>query len=335
MVRRLRIGVLGVGRIGSVHAKNIASGAGRAELVAIADPVQKRALSVSRRFGARMYDNSAQMLKKESLDGVLIATPTPLHADHVELVCEAGVPMLLEKPIALTLKDATRIVSVIQKSREKLMLGFMRRFDASYRKAKQSIMKGAIGKPLVVKTCARDPVPPPDEYIRQSGGIFLDECIHDIDIALWLMESRVVRVMATGKTLVYSQFSKYGDYDNAVAVVEFKNGGLGIIEGSRTSKYGYDLRTEVLGSQGMVRIGNWKNEATQLWTGHGGVDEPYPWFLERFADAYKKELDAFYDYISKGGKSPVSAEEGLADLRVALAARESAEKGKAVFLQGE
>jgi len=273
------------------------------------------------------------MLNKEKLDGVVIATPTPLHREHVVLACEARVPMILEKPIAMTLGEADKIVSVVRRSRAKLIVGFDRRFDPGYRRAKQMIVRGKIGKPLVVKTCARDPMPPPDQYISVSGGIFVDECIHDIDIAHWLMNSKVNRVWAVGKVLQYPQFRKYGDYDNAVASLEFDSGGLGIIEGSRTSKYGYDLRTEVLGSRGAVQIDNWKDHSTRLWTRQGGIDEPYPWFLGRFAEAYRRELDAFYDYIRKGGESPVSVEEGRAALQVAIAARESAKKGKPVILR--
>jgi scyllo-inositol 2-dehydrogenase (NAD+) len=302
-------------------------------LVAVADPIKKLAAGVATRFGVRMYESPAEMLKKEKLDGLVIATPTPLHAEHVKLASEAHTPMLLEKPIALTLKEADKIVFTVRKSGVKFQLGFNRRFDPGYHKAKQMIVKGALGKPLVLKTCARDPMPPPEEYIRVSGGIFVDECIHDIDIALWLMNGRVKRVSAVGRALVYPQFAKYGDYDNGVAILEFDTGGFGIIEGSRTSKYGYDLRTEVLGSKAAIRIDNWKNDSTRIWTGHGVIDEPYPWFMERFAEAYRRELDAFYDYISKGGKSPVSAEEGRTVLQVALAARESAKKGKAVTIR--
>ncbi len=335
MVKPVKIGIWGVGRIGSVHAENVAGSAGRAELVAVADPIKKLALRVSKKFRVQMYASPSQMLQKEVLDGVVIATPTPLHSKHVTLACQANVPMLLEKPIALTMKDADRIVSTVRRSGAKFMLGFNRRFDPSYRMAKQRITKGAIGKPLLVKTCARDPSPPPEEYIKQSGGIFVDECIHDIDVALWLMGSQVKSVSAVGTTLVYSQFAKYGDYDNAVAVLEFKTGALGIIEGSRTSRYGYDLRTEVLGSQGAVKIDNWKNDSTQLWTKQGTIEGPYPWFLGRFAEAYRKELDAFYDYISKGGKSPVSAEEGRLALQVAITARESTKKGRIVPIRNE
>jgi inositol 2-dehydrogenase len=332
-MRRFRIGVWGLGRIGRLHAENVASSAATAELVAVADPIKKLAQTVARRLGARMYDSPARMLKEEKLDGVVIATPTPLHREHVVLACEARLPMMLEKPIAMTLEEADKIVSAVKRSRAKLIVGFDRRFDPGYRRAKQMIVKGKVGKPLVVKTCARDPMPPPDEYIKVSGGIFVDECIHDIDMALWLMNSRVNRVSAIGKVLLYPQFRKHGDYDNAVAILEFESGGLGIIEGSRASKYGYDLRTEVLCSEGAVRINNWKEHSTQLWTKQGGIDEPYPWFMGRFAEAYRRELDAFYEYIRKGGESPVSVEEGRAALQVAIAARESAKKGKSVILR--
>lgn len=333
-MKRLRIGVWGVGRIGRFHAENVASSVGRAELVAVADPVKKLVRAVASRLGVRIYESPTQMLRKERLDGVVIATPTPFHREHVSLASEAHMPMLLEKPIALTMKEADNIVRTVERSGVKFQLGFNRRFDPGYRKAKQIIMKGSIGKPLVVKTCARDPQPPPDEYIRQSGGIFVDQCIHDIDIALWFMDNPVDRVWAVGKTMVYPQFARYGDYDNGVAILEFSNGGLGIIEGSRTSKYGYDLRTEILGSQGALRIDNWKDNSTHLWTKRGEINESYPWFTERFRDAYKKEIEGFFDYISKDGKSPVSAEEGRAALEVALAARGSAMKRKIISIAG-
>jgi len=218
-----------------VHAANIRASAEKAELIAVADPVKKLASIIAEKFGCRMYETPVKMLRDESLDGVVIATPTHLHTEHVELASERNVPMLLEKPIALRLQEADRIVSIVKQSRVKFQLGFNRRFDLGYKKAKMMIMNGSIGKPILVKTCARDPQPPPEEYIRRSGGIFVDECIHDIDLAIWFMKSEVEQVWATGTTLVYPQFAKYGDFDNAVAVLKFRNGGLGVVEGSRTS----------------------------------------------------------------------------------------------------
>ena len=321
---RLRIGVCGVGRIGRLHAENVAKSVERAQLVAVADPIRELARTVAKEFGARAYFNPSDLIKKEQLDAIIIATPTPTHVQLTETAADAHIPVLLEKPIALTMKEADRIVSVANGSGIKAQLGFNRRWDPGYLKAEAMIAKGEIGKPLVIKTCARDPQPPPDEYIRKSGGIFVDECIHDFDVALWLMKSTVKQVWATGTTLVYPQFSKYGDYDNAVAILHFSNKGLGIIEGSRTSAYGYDLRTEVLGDQGQVRVDNWKEDSARLWTKKGALEDQYPWFMKRFAEAYRREIDGFCDYVSKGEKSPVSVEEGREVLRVALAARESA-----------
>jgi len=334
-LKRLGIGIWGVGRIGSVHAANIRASVEKAELIAVADPIKKLASIIAKKFRCRMYETPVKMLRDESLDGVVIATPTHLHTEHVELASERNVPMLLEKPIALKLQEADRIVSIVRQSRVKFQLGFNRRFDLGYSKAKMMIMNGGIGKPILVKTCARDPQPPPEEYIRRSGGIFVDECIHDIDLAIWFMKSEVEQVWATGTTLVYPQFAKYGDFDNAVAVLKFRNGGLGVVEGSRTSKYGYDLRTEVLGDQGSVRIDNLRNDSVELWKGQGATKQPCPWFIERFAQAYRSEIERFCDYISKGGNSPVSAEEGRASLQVALAARESARKKREITIHHE
>jgi inositol 2-dehydrogenase len=328
---RAKIAVWGVGRIGIVHARNVASSE-EAELVAIVDPIRPLAEKAAKRFGVPAYSSPSEMLREESVNGVIIATPTKLHAQHVRLASNAGIPVFLEKPIALDLKGADSIVSVVKRSGVKFMMGFMRRWDASYQKAKNSIVTGSIGKPILVKTCARDPSPPPEDYIKHSGGIFVDQCIHDIDIALWMMNSNVKAVSATGKTLVYAQFAKYGDYDNAVAVLEFESGGLGIIEGSRTSKYGYDLRTEVLGSRGAVSIGNLKNDSTELWTGQGNMKGRYPWFLERFDEAYRNEAGGFCNYILNGGKSPISVVEGRAALQVAIAARTSAKTNRIVSI---
>jgi len=332
-VKPVRIGVCGVGRIGRLHAENVAKSIERAELVAVADPIKSLVRQVAQAFAVHSYTKPSEMMKKERLDAVIIATPTPTHAEVVEAASDSHLPVLLEKPIALTMKDADRIVSVVKRSGIKFQLGFNRRWDPGYSKAEGMIAKGDIGKPLVIKTCARDPQPPPDEYIRTSGGIFVDECIHDFDVALWLMKSAVKQVWATGTTLVYPQFSKYGDYDNAVAILHFSNKGLGIIEGSRTSAYGYDLRTEVLGDQGQVRIDNWKEDSTRLWTKKGTLDDQYPWFMKRFAEAYKREVDGFCDYVAKDEKSPVSVEEGREVLRVALAARESARSKVAIELK--
>jgi scyllo-inositol 2-dehydrogenase (NAD+) len=215
---RVKIGIWGVGRIGIVHAQNVTSSE-RAELVAVADPIMQLAKNAAKRFGVRAYASPSEMLREESVNGVIIATPTKLHAQHVKLASNAGVAMLLEKPIAHAMKEADLIVSAVKRSRVKFMIGFMRRWDASYQKAKQGIVNGSIGNPILIKTCARDPFPPPEDYIKHSGGIFVDQCIHDIDVAIWLMNSKVKTVSATGKAFVYPQFAKYGDYDNAVAAL--------------------------------------------------------------------------------------------------------------------
>ncbi len=331
--KRIRIGVCGVGRIGRLHAQNVARSVERAELVAVADPIRSLALAVGKSLRVHTYANPSEMMQKEKLDAVIIATPTQLHAAHVELAADAHVAVLLEKPIALTLRESDRIGSVVRKSGIKFQLGFNRRWDPSYSKAKRMVVDDEIGKPLVVKTCARDPQPPPDEYIRTSGGIFVDECIHDIDVALWMMNCPVKQVWATGTTVVYPQFAKYNDYDNAVAVLEFSNRGLGIIEGSRTSAYGYDLRTEIMGTRGQVRIDNWKEDSARLWTAKGTLDDQYPWFMNRFAEAYRREIIGFCDYVSKSNKSPVSVAEGREALRVAIAARESARTKRTIRLK--
>ena len=331
-MKRIRLGVCGVGRIGRLHAENIAKNVEKAKLVAVADPIRSLANSVAKSLWVHMYTSPEEMMKKEELDGVVVATPTQTHADIVQLAVDTHLPVLLEKPIALTMKDANKIVSAVKRSGIKFQVGFNRRWDPSYIKAKRSIVKGKIGHPLTVKTCARDPKPPPDEYIKGSGGIFVDQCIHDIDVALWLMGSSVRQVWATGSTLVYPQFSRYGDYDNAIAILRFSNSALGIIEASRSSAYGYDLRTEVLGDSGQLSIGNWKEDSIRLSTKNGTMEDQYPWFMERFAESYRRESNGFCDYVAKGDASPVSAEEGGDALRIAIAARESARKNTTIYL---
>jgi inositol 2-dehydrogenase len=331
-MKRVRLGVCGVGRIGRLHAENVARSVEKAKLVAVADPIRSLASSVATSLAVHMYTKLEDMMKKEELDAVIVATPTRTHADIVQLAADAQLPVFLEKPIALTLKDADKIVSAVKRSGIKFQIGFNRRWDPSYVKAKTSIVKGKIGRPLIVKTCARDPRPPPDEYIKGSGGIFVDQCIHDIDIALWFMKSPVRQVWATGTTLVYPQFSRYGDYDNAIALLRFSNSTLGIIEGSRSSAYGYDLRSELLGDSGQLSIGNWKEDSIRLSTKNGTMEDQYPWFLVRFAESYRRECLGFCDYVANGGASPVSAEEGREALRIAIAARESARKNKTIYL---
>ena len=331
-MKRVRIEICGVGRIGRIHAENVARNIEIAKLLAVADPIEKLASSVARRLGVHAYARPEEMMKKENLDAVIIATPTKTHAEMVQLAADAHLGALLEKPIALTMKDANRITSVVRRFGIKFQIGFNRRWDPSFIKAKQNIVNGNIGRPLIVKTCARDPAPPPEQYIRESGGIFVDECIHDIDVVMWLMMSPVKEVWATGSTLVYPQFAKCGDYDNAVAILRFSNLGLGIIEGSRSSAYGYDLRTEVLGERGLVSIDNWKEDSVRVWTRRGAGQDPYPWFTERFAEAYRREIIGFCRYVAKDAVSPVSAEEGKEALRVAIAARQSARTNRTMHL---
>lgn len=330
----IRVAVFGLGRIGKIHSANLAARVSGAMLVAVADVAPAELTAAAERLGGpRMFSDYREALALEEVDAVAICAPTDLHYQMILDAAAAGKHIFCEKPIDLAVERISRVVEEVGRRGVELMVGFQRRFDPSFQAMREAVAAGKIGEPQLLRISSRDPGPPPESYVRSSGGIFLDMTIHDFDIARYLMGSEVVEVHARGGVLVDAMFERAGDWDTALVSLAFANGAMGAIDNSRRAVYGYDQRAEVFGPAGMMAVEN--QTATKLMAADGaGVHLPKPvnFFLERYAEAYAREMQAFVDAIAGGRKVPVGAEDGLKAVEIGLAAGVSAREGRAVKL---
>jgi myo-inositol 2-dehydrogenase / D-chiro-inositol 1-dehydrogenase len=330
----MRFGLIGAGRIGRIHAGNAVAHP-RARLVAVADAHAPAAASLAAVTGARMAQAEDIMVAKD-IDAVMICSPTDTHAELIELAAKAGKAIFCEKPVDL---DAARIracLKVVEKAGVPLMIGFNRRFDPHFATLKARIAKGEIGHVELVTILSRDPGPPPIDYIRRSGGLFRDMMIHDLDMARFLLREEPVEVHAVGSSLVDPAIGAAGDVDTAAVLLKTASGKIAQISNSRRATYGYDQRIEVHGSKGLIRAGNVQATTVEVATGKGFAQDPVlPFFLERYAAAYRAELDAFITCIRKGKPPEPSGQDGLRAQILADAATESARTGKTVHVKTE
>ncbi len=331
----LKLGVIGLGRMGQLYARMLATHVSGVDLYAIAE-VNKQAqtqmadeLNVANRF-----TDALELLALPELDAVVITTPTSTHYDLVIAAAGAGKAIFCEKPLALTLEETWSALDAVTRAQVPLQIGFMRRFDAAYKKAKALIDSGQIGSPVTFKSVGRDPFCPNPLYAdpAKSGGLIIDMAIHDFDLARWLMGSEVERVSAEGTTLVCKVLETVGDIDNAVINLRFASGALGNVEVSRNAFYGYDIRTEVLGSEGAVMIGVHQHTPVLLLTRAGAQYDITPYLMERFGDAYKSQLQSFVDCLKNGQAPLVSGADALAAYEIGVAATQSYQTGFPVSL---
>ena len=288
----VRLGLLGAGRIGRTHARSIAESEG-ARLVAVADPVETAAAAIMQMTGAGTA-SADDVLSDPAIEGVVIATPTDLHADQIEKAAAAGKAIFCEKPIDLDLSRAQRGVAAAVQRGIPLMIGFNRRFDPSFRRLRDELDAGRIGDVELVQITSRDPAPPPIDYIKRSGGLFRDMMIHDFDMARFLVGEPIVEVSATGSALVDKAIGDAGDVDTAAVVLRSASGRLCLISNSRRAAYGYDQRIEVHGSAGMLSAGNPIATTVTRADRSGFATDPLnDFFMERYADAYRLEMAAF------------------------------------------
>ena len=331
----VNIGVIGLGRMGRLYARMLATQVSGVRLYAVAEVgEQVRSQVISELGVAYVFADAYKLLALPGLDAVVIATPTSTHHDLVIAAAKAGKAMLCEKPLALTLEETQAMVEAVASARVPLQVGFMRRFDAAYQRAKTLIAGGQIGYPVTFKSLSRDPFCPPGNYMdpAKSGGLILDMAIHDFDLARWLVGSEVERVTAEGTVLVCNDLAAVGDIDNALVNMRFVNGVLGNIEASRNAFYGYDIRTEVLGSEGAVMIGVHQHTPVLLLNRAGAHHDVMPYLMERFGDAYRAQLQHFVDCLHKGQSPSVSGAEALAACKIGIAATRSYQTGRPVTL---
>ena len=332
--RKLRFGVLGVGRIGKVHIENLANRIPGTEVVALSDVIPEELAAVSANFDiSRAFPDYRQVLDLPEVDAVAVCTPTNTHAQIILDAAARGKHIFCEKPIELSLERIAAINAAVEKAGVKLMVGFNRRFDANFLKVRETIKAGKIGAPQVLRITSRDPAPPPAHYIRGSGGIFLDMTIHDFDMARYLMGSEVLEVYTQARVLVDPMFREAGDWDTAVVTLAFENGALGAIDNSRKAVYGYDQRVEVFGSEGMVTVKN-NTPDNHICFDRSGVHSSLPlnFFMERYTDSYRNEMQAFVEAVQLNKPVPVNGHDGLMAVVIGMAAGVSARENRPVKL---
>jgi myo-inositol 2-dehydrogenase/D-chiro-inositol 1-dehydrogenase len=331
--RKLRFGVLGVGRIGKIHAENLVNRIEGTEVAALSDVLPDQLAAASARLGVpRTYPDYRQVLQLAGVDAVVICTPTDTHYQLILDAAAAGKHIFCEKPVDLSIEKIERINEAVQKCGVQLMVGFNRRFDPNFLKVRELVKSGKVGVPHVLRITSRDPAPPPEHYIRASGGLFLDMTIHDFDMARYLM-GEVREVYARATVLVDPVFEKAGDWDTAIVTLAFHSGAIGAIDNSRQAVYGYDQRVEVFGSEGMVTVKN-NTPDNHVCLDRTGVHSALPlnFFMDRYTESYFGEMRAFVDALRSSQPVPVTGRDGLAAVVIGLAAAKSVRENRPVKL---
>jgi scyllo-inositol 2-dehydrogenase (NAD+) len=319
---RLAVGLVGLGRLGRVYARDLATRIAETRLVAVADPVGSLAQDVAAEFDVpRHYTDPLALLDEAAVEAVVIVSPTDTHRQLVVAAAQRGKPTFCEKPPALSLDEISVMKDAIAKGGIFFQMGFMRRFDTGYAFAKKQIEAGRIGTPLVFKSTSRDPFRPSLEYAnpKSSGGMLIDMGIHDFDLARWFMGD--VRMVATiGATIAYPELAAVGDIDNAVTSLTFASGKLGVVDLSRSGIYGYDISTEILGLEGTLKIGYLRETPVTVLTKNSVAHDTVPYFMERFKDAYTTQLQNFAQNVLQERPAPITIDDGLEALRIGVAA---------------
>lgn len=334
----LRIGLAGLGRLGRRYAENLATAVPRARLAAVCSPLPNEIAWARETLGVgRCYADYAAMLADPSLDAVFLVTPTSLHAGQIEQALQMGKHVFCEKPLSLGLATCRRTVEFAARHPHRAMVGFVRRFDASYKAAKARIEAGGIGRPFMLYSQTADLCDPSGAFVKfapTSGGLFMDCSVHDIDLARWLLGRPAARrVYAIGTAAVYGELEALGDIDNGAAVCEFADGSMAMFYASRTQAHGHDTCTDVIGTGGKLSIGrNPREDRLEISDAHGVRSLSTPSFYERFGDAFRAQCAHFVDAVLDGRPFDLSLEDATEATRIALALRESQRSGKAVDL---
>jgi inositol 2-dehydrogenase len=323
--RKLNVGVIGLGRLGKVYARYFAYQIPNARLAAIADIDPAAVESTARELDVEAaFTNYHDLLDGKKVDAVAIITSTKMHHEVVIAAAKAGKAIFCEKPLSISLEESNEMLKVIDQTKVFFHMGFMRRYDPGYAAAKKKIEDGAIGTAVVFKSSSRDPFRPALEYAHpaNSGGLILDMGIHDFDLARWFM-GEVKSVYSIGGTLAYPEMKPIGDIDNAIVSLYFTSGALGSVDLSRNGTYGYDIRTEILGTNGSVQIGYLRETPILLMKKEGIIHDAVPYFFERFERAYLAQLKSFVETYLEGKEPAITCADGIAALKIALTATRS------------
>ncbi len=328
----MRVAVFGVGRLGAAHAEDLAALEDVREL-RLYDADARRASEVAAKVGAKVVPSVDDAFR--DVDAVVIVTPTDTHAPLIKRALDARLPAFCEKPIAIGISETRDIVERVARAKGKLQIGFQRRFDAGYNAAKRELREGRLGTVYSFFMTSRDRTPPPEAYIRTSGGQFKDQMIHDFDITRWLFADEVEEVSAAGSTLGHPTYEAMGDVATSAVMLRMRGGAIGLISAARHNEAGYDIRVEIHGAKDTIAIGldpraplrSVERDAPRL------AGPPYPSFFVRFGDAYRAELAHFLRYARGEAENPCTAQDALAALRIAEAAGRSLRERRPVRLE--
>ena len=330
--KQLNVGIVGAGRIGKVHAETLAFRLPQVRTLAIADVNREAAQAVASRCGIpTVCASAAEIFANPEIEAVLICTSTDTHADLIVEAAAAGKHIFCEKPIAHSLTQIDRALKAVEQAGGKLQIGFNRRFDPNFARARHAVASGEIGNPRLMHIVSRDPAPPPISYIKVSGGMFLDMTIHDFDMARFLMADEVEEVYVAGGVMVDPEIGKAGDLDTAIVVLRFSNGVIGTIDNCRQAPYGHDQRVEILGSKGSVATQNcYPNQAVISTGTEIRTDLPLNFFMERYTESFANEIRDFVEVVRLDRPAPVSGLDGRQAVAIGLAALKSYQERRPV-----
>jgi myo-inositol 2-dehydrogenase / D-chiro-inositol 1-dehydrogenase len=329
---KVTVGIVGAGRIGRIHAENIRYFIPEARIKTVADVAAAPLGDWAKGLGIeRVTTDHREIMADPAIDAVVVCSSTDTHADLVIAAAQAKKHVFCEKPVDLSVEKVKRALAAVEKAGVKLQVGFNRRFDHNFRRVRELVQSGALGDPHLIRITSRDPAPPPAEYVKVSGGIFLDMTIHDFDMARYLSGSEVVEVFARGAVLVDPAIGKAGDVDTAVVTLTFANGAIGVIDNSRRASYGYDQRVEVFGSKACAACAN-DTLSSVVVSSEQGVqgDKPLYFFLERYRQAFIDEMKEFFAALVQDRPTPVTGVDGLKPILIGLAARRSVAENRPV-----
>ena len=327
-----KIAILGLGRIGQIHLKNLLDHRAQVQPIAITSSQIGRDYAQS--LGVEMTFNTlGEALQQESLDGLVICSPSDTHFEYTKQLIEQHIPVFCEKPLDLSISRIEVLEKLAANRKVPLMVAFNRRFDPQFAALKKAIEDGQVGIPHVLKITSRDPGLPPMEFIEHSGGLFMDMVIHDFDMARFLMQEEVVEVYTKASIKIDPELATYNDFDTAHTILTFESGGVAIIDNSRQAKYGYDQRIEVFGSEGMLQVGNQYPIAVQSYNELGSHHpKPFTFFIDRYQASYREELKEFVQIVLGEQQVTLGAVDAKAATQIAIAAMASVSKNQPIRL---
>lgn len=332
-MKKLNVGIIGAGRIGQVHAKSITYHIPQAKIVAISDIYYEGAEKVAESLGIpNAYEDYHEILNNPEIDAVLICSSTDTHADIAVEAAEAGKHIFCEKPVDLTVAKIKKVIVAVEKAGVKLQIGFNRRYDHNFAEIKRLANDGKLGKLQTIKITSRDPEPPSIDYVKVSGGIFLDMTVHDFDMARFI-GGEVEEVYANAAVTVDEAIGEAGDVDTALIALKFKNGAIGVIDNCRKACYGYDQRLEVFGTGGQASAANDTPTNVSYINENGNMtDKPLYFFLERYMQSFTDEMTEFINAVQNDELTKTTVNDGLEALRLGLAAKLSVKEHRPVKL---